>query len=276
VQTVDEKIFFFPGSKSRSLLGFLHKPRFSQRSTGIIFCHPFAEEKNQSHSVIVKTSRAFAEIGFPVLRFDMSGCGDSEGELGEVTLSDWQKDLTSAIEHMKKDANAKNYALWGLRLGAGLAMLHAAQDSNVSFLILWEPVLDFKKYMHHFLRRKISSQITDFQDEETNAGLTPINQLKEDGRINIIGYTITNTFYESFESASTQLINIEPKCSTLLLSISLLERPARQLKHFFDSLDLRELPVSLTHLNAEPFWDRYWRWECPEVTDYCVKWIDGL
>jgi len=41
-----EKIFFFSGSKNRKLLGFLHYADHSKKSIGIVYCHPFAEEKN--------------------------------------------------------------------------------------------------------------------------------------------------------------------------------------------------------------------------------------
>ena len=144
-------------------MAFLHLPPASMRSTGILFCHAFAEEKNQSHSVIVKASRSFAENGFPVFRFDMSGCGDSEGNLDEITLSDWQEDIVFAVDQLKKETNVKKYVLWGLSLGAGLAILQADHDNTVACMLLCEPVLDFNKFIHQFLRRVISTNIVSGQ-----------------------------------------------------------------------------------------------------------------
>ena len=60
MQAMMEKIFFFTGSGDRSLFGFLHHANVTANSIGIVYCHPFAEEKNMSHSVVVKSARIFA------------------------------------------------------------------------------------------------------------------------------------------------------------------------------------------------------------------------
>ena len=82
---VDEQLFFFEGSNERKLLGFLHQPINNCKETGIVYCHPFAEEKNCSHFVTARAAGEFARLGYPVLRFDFSGCGDSEGKGARVS-----------------------------------------------------------------------------------------------------------------------------------------------------------------------------------------------
>lgn len=42
---IQEEMFFFEGSKGRKLLGFLHLPDAESITAGIIYSHPFAEEK---------------------------------------------------------------------------------------------------------------------------------------------------------------------------------------------------------------------------------------
>ncbi len=161
MSVIEEEMFFFQGSNKRNLLGFMCMPKDRiAHNIGVVFCHPFAEEKNISHRVVVETAREIAANGIPVLLFDMSGTGDSEGSLHEVTVDDWQADIACAIKILKKNGGVENYALWGLRFGAGLSLIHADTINIVSFLILWQPVVSCKKYINLFLRNKIASQIS--------------------------------------------------------------------------------------------------------------------
>lgn len=272
---VEEKMFFFNGSRKRSLFGFLHLPLASPKHTCIIYCHPFAEEKNMSHSVVVKTSRELAKLGYPVLRFDLSGCGDSEGELDEVTIDDWQEDLSNAVNYIKTEEKITNYALWGLRSGCGIALLHAANNSDVSFLLLWQPVVDFKTYITQFFRWKISTQISYGRNNGTTVSMM-VKQIYDKGVVSVIGYPISKMFYKSFCKVDKQPFHFTALCPTLLLSISLMDQPSFVLEHYFNSLKSRGVQVQFRHLTSEPFWDRYWRYECDKVTKSTIKLIDDL
>lgn len=270
-----EKIFFFPGSSQRKLLGILYYPSSpGNHQTGIVYCHPFTEEKNMSHSVAVKACRAFSELGFPVLRFDMSGCGDSMGDFEEATVPSWMEDIGAAVEVIKHESGAQRIALFGLRLGGGLALLHAQNDANLPFLILWEPVLDFDHYIRQFLRRSIASQIVaNAADKTTVAGLE--RQLAEIGMVNVIGYSITRRLFDSICSVSRKPSQEIPSCPTLVLSISQMDKPSSQLCAYRDVLkSSANASVTFDHIRVDPFWDRYWRWECPEVIQRTMQWLE--
>jgi len=272
---VIEKMFYFSGSKKRALLGFLHQPVTTCHSTGIIFCHPFAEEKNTSHSVVAKTARSLAIRGYPVIRFDMSGCGDSEGELDEVSIEDWQEDLEIAVQCLKNETGVTEYALWGLRFGAGLALLHAAKRNDISFIINWQPVVDFTLYIKRFLRSKFSLDII----EKRNSGPSVsslVAQINEKGKLIVLGYPVTKNLYQSFIDISDKPSQFIPACPTLLLSISLMKKPTISLQNYFEFLKVNGASVQLKQINAEPFWDRYWRWECNEATQATLNWVGKL
>ena len=133
-----DKILFFDNSRGEKILGLLHTPKRSEKNLGIVYCHSFAEEKNRSHAIAVKTARAFATQGYPVLRFDLSGCGDSEGEWEKASIDDWIQDIASAVTYLKNSTHVTNIALWGLRLDGGLAYLYAKKHKEISLLILWQ------------------------------------------------------------------------------------------------------------------------------------------
>jgi len=272
-----EKIFFFPGGKGRRLLGLLHRPDpLHALKTGIVYCHPFAEEQNMAHSVAVKACRAFSRAGYPVLRFDMSGCGDSEGALDETDVSSWLEDIRSAVETLKRESGVQEAGLFGLRLGAGLALLYAERDGvSVPFLILWEPVLDFSVHIRQFLRRTIATQIVTSAANGMDVK-TLEQQLNGQGVAHVIGYPIAKGLFDSFCAVSRDPMNHKPRCRSLVLSISQMDKPSAQIVEYRDLHESDRTDVAFDHIRAEPFWDRYWRWECPEAIRRTEQWLlDG-
>ncbi|VAW34698.1 hypothetical protein MNBD_DELTA04-1627 [hydrothermal vent metagenome] len=271
---INEKVFFFSGSGNRNLFAFLHHAESVKNSIGVVYCHPFAEEKNMSHSIIVKAARMIAEEGFPVFRFDLSGCGDSEGDLDHSTVEDWRQDLDKAIEIFHQETGVSRYLLWGLRLGAGLALMREqySKDDEPAGLILWQPVLDFSLHIEQFLRRSISSQILK-KSNGLVSGMDAETEMRIYDTAHVIGYPITKHLYNSFNEIGDQPLTVTPSSPTLIVSVSLLDQPAVALKQHADRLRRSGTPVTLCHVSAEPFWDRYWQWECKNAAAVTLQWI---
>ncbi len=274
ISPLEEKAFFFSGSENRNLFGFLHYADSASTTTGIVYCHPFAEEKNMSHSVIVKTARMLAASGVPVFRFDLSGCGDSEGDFQFSSLEDWQQDLDAAIEVFRKETGVSQCLLWGLRLGAGFALLRQQCSNDIAGLILWQPVLDFSVHMNQFLRRAISSQIS--KGSEKTIGLDINDDLQRHGLTHVMGYPITKDLCDSFKSMGKQPANVVPSVPAFILSISLMDQPAFAIKKYAERLQNAGSSVTLQHVIAEPFWDRYWQWECQKTAEATLRWVQNI
>lgn len=226
-----------------------------------------------SHSAVVKAARMFTAAGFPVFRFDFSGCGDSEGDLHFTSLKDWQQDLDAAVKVFCEETGVSQCLLWGLRLGAGLALLRQQCDSDIAGLILWQPVLHFSAHIKQFLRREISAHISQ---GNKRPGLSPEDKLQRDGLVHIIGYPITKDFYEGFNRLGNRPVNVIPTVPVFMLSVSLTEQPSIVLKQYAEFLQEAGTPVILQHVTAEPFWDRYWQWECNKSAEATLQWLQGL
>lgn len=267
-------MFFFAGSKNRKLLGFLHCPDSASSSLGIVYCHPFAEEKNMSHRVMVKAARMFAGEGIPVFRFDFSGCGDSEGDLRFSSLEDWQQDLDIAIELFRKETGVSQCLLWGLRLGAGLALLRQQSGSNIAGLVLWQPVLDFAAHITQFRRRAISTQIS--KNRDVSVGQNVEDDVQCDVLTHVIGYPISKELWDSFNTMGNQPANVIPTVPTIILSISMMEQSGAVIKKYSERLKEEGSPITLQHVTAEPFWDRYWQWECKQSFDATLQWLQAV
>ena len=93
-----------------------------------------------SHRQFVLLARRLAAAGYPVLRFDYRGMGDSEGEARSFETVD--KDIETAIDSLKQACpELQGVVLWGLCDGAAASLLYcgARRDARVLGLCLLNP-----------------------------------------------------------------------------------------------------------------------------------------
>lgn len=267
-----EEMFFFKGG-CVDLLGFLHRPAHSTRTTAIVHCHPFAEEKNCSHAVTVKAARAFARQGFVVFRFDYSGCGDSGGEFSDFSLQDWIEDTNAAIAELKRRTRSQNVILWGTRLGAALALACARDRDDVAGLILWQPSFHFKDYIHQFIRQKL---VSDFSNKRQAVSLQALlHKVASGGAVQVYGYPISTLLYASFLAMDDAYPHPETPHPSYIATIS--NMPSAPLQLVRDSEWLMQNPASsCVHIVEEPFWDRYWRWDAVRTIEKTQAWLTKI
>ncbi|MBW8886699.1 MAG: alpha/beta hydrolase [Fibrobacteres bacterium] len=270
-----EEMFFFDGVGGKRLLGFFHPAAGPARRGGVVYCHPFAEEKNQSHAVIVRTARGLAAAGIPVLRFDFSGCGDSEGDLQDASAEDWVAEVGCAADWLRKRTGNARVGLWGLRAGANLAALYAAGRSDVAFAVLWQPLPDLKTCMTQFLRQKFSSELAAGNAEGFSVkGL--VKRLEAGETLDVMGYPVTRRLYESFATKTPPLSACEFPFPLCLAAITEADAPPDALKRMAEGLRASNRPAPLQHAREVPFWDRYWRWEAPSLPQLTSGWIASV
>jgi len=155
-----------------------------------------------------------------------------------------------------------------------LALLRQQAVNDIAGLILWQPVLNFSANIKQFMRRSISSQIAKGKKVDARPNLW--NDLQRYELASVIGYSITRNLYNGFISIGTQPENVVPSVPTFILSISLMEQPVVGLVKHVEHLRKADSPVVFQHVIAEPFWDRYWQWECKIATNATSKWLREL
>lgn len=134
--TEEAALFACAGDK---LLGILAKPAVSAE-TGVIVIVGGPQYRVGSHRQFVLLSRALAAAGYPVLRFDYRGMGDSEGQ--QRDFDSVSADIAAAIDVLQERMpSVKQVALWGLCDGASAALLYCFEthDPRVSGLCLLNP-----------------------------------------------------------------------------------------------------------------------------------------
>jgi len=118
--------FDFKNAQGRTLSARLDRPDGTPRAFAL-FAHCFTCDK--SSKAAVRISRALADLGVGVLRFDFTGLGESEGEFGGGFSADVE-DLLFAARHMAGHGCAPDLLI-GHSLG-GTAVLAAAAEIGSS------------------------------------------------------------------------------------------------------------------------------------------------
>ena len=122
-----------------TLAGILATPDVAA-STGVIVIVGGPQYRVGSHRQFVLLSRALVSAGYPVLRFDYRGMGDSTGAQRDFTMV--SADIAAAINTLQSRLpSVQRVALWGLCDGASAALLycHDTSDARVSGLCLLNP-----------------------------------------------------------------------------------------------------------------------------------------
>jgi dienelactone hydrolase len=149
-------------------VGWLHWPRRPRskdraRTPGVVLCSAIGRDEGCSHVTMRLLAEALAREGFPVLRYDHLGCGDSLDLPDDIdALPVWREGVDLAIEHLKQLTGVRSVVLGGFRFGASLAMLAA---NRADALILLAPILDGGRWTRELcLRAALGAAPADAED----------------------------------------------------------------------------------------------------------------
>ncbi len=140
------------------LVSILHAGK-RESSVGIVFVVGGPQYRVGSHRQFVLMARSLAEAGYPVLRFDYRGMGDSEGEPRSFDAID--EDLRSAVDRLCSEVpTLERVILLGLCDAASAIMIYAAKDDRVRGLILLNPWVrseqgEAKAYLKHYYLQRL-------------------------------------------------------------------------------------------------------------------------
>ena len=137
------------GAEGARLFGWLHLPApEARRGVGVVVCNPFGFEEVCAHRSLRQFAMALSAAGWPSLRFDHAGCGDSEGDEFEPDVpARWLAGVNAAIDTLKAAGGVQQVVLLGVRLGATLAALAGMGRDDVAGLVSIAPVVRGRGYI---------------------------------------------------------------------------------------------------------------------------------
>jgi pimeloyl-ACP methyl ester carboxylesterase len=98
----------------------------------LFFCHGLRSDKSGSYEG--RCARA-VDAGYTAVRFDVRGCGESDGAFVDATLSARLADLRAVLDYF----DPSDYALFGSSFGGTVAFHAAAADDRVTALAARAP-----------------------------------------------------------------------------------------------------------------------------------------
>jgi uncharacterized protein len=269
---VDEMPFFF-GDGGPALFGVLHRPAAGAAGrNGIVFCHPFGEEKLWTHRVFVTFARRLAAAGYTVLRFDHRANGDSEGVFGDTTLETARADVRTAMAELRKHTGPGDLTLLGLRLGATVASQVAEDSPGVNRLILWAPIVDGARYMQELLRINVLTQTASFKEVREDREQL-VARLRSGSTVNVDGYEMGLGMYESVSAVNMATGPHAFAGDCLIVQIDPQPKPAPEL----EKLAATYQRATVTRVQEDPFWKEIPRFyqDAPNLFAATIEWLEG-
>jgi exosortase A-associated hydrolase 2 len=268
-----EEPFFFTGPGDCRLFGVFHQPPSPDATKPVfVFCHPLGEEKLWSHRTFVSYARRLADAGYPVLRFDLRGNGDSEGRFQDLTVDVACADIECAMAEAKRRSGAADVSLLGLRFGATLATLVAGRVPALRHLVLWAPVTHGERYLQELLRINVMTQLATYKVvRQERADL--VAELQAGRSVNVDGYEMAWPLYESVAPLALGTAPLQYAGPTLVVQVDKQPRPSPDLQRLAEALPA----ATLAFAQEEPFWKEIAKFyqEAPALFQVTTEWLAG-
>jgi pimeloyl-ACP methyl ester carboxylesterase len=121
------------------LVATLTRPRAKSDHPILLLMNAGVVSRAGPHRFNVKLARAFAANGFPALRVDLSGLGDSPAGFGASDVgSQWVADLQAAMDAAEFATGTDRFLLFGICLGAGVGLAAARVDNRIVGCALYD------------------------------------------------------------------------------------------------------------------------------------------
>jgi pimeloyl-ACP methyl ester carboxylesterase len=124
----------------QGLAGILSTPRVARETAPhVVLVNAGIVHRVGPARLYVDIARSLAALGYPVLRFDLSGLGDSETVGGTSLIETAVSDVRTALDFLESTRKTRSFILCGLCAGAGYSCLTAFVDPRVAGVMLIEP-----------------------------------------------------------------------------------------------------------------------------------------
>jgi alpha-beta hydrolase superfamily lysophospholipase len=118
---------------------------------GVVVCNPFGYEALCAHRSLRHLAEEAAQRGFPALRFDYDGTGDSAGDdLDGDRWAAWLASVRGAVRELRARTGVRRVVLVGVRLGASIAAAAAADavdDADIAGVAMIAPIASGRPWL---------------------------------------------------------------------------------------------------------------------------------
>lgn len=135
-------------SGPQGIFAWVHLPANGLARGGVVCCPPLGAELNWGYPSMRLMADELAARGFAVVRFDYAGSGHAAGDL---TAAWPEGGLTASLDQavsVLRSTGATRLSLVGARLGGTIATTWACEHGGIDDLVLWDPSISGKVFLH--------------------------------------------------------------------------------------------------------------------------------
>lgn len=149
-----------------NLVGIVHVPEVARSGKpAFIFVSAGMLHRTGPYGFYTQAARELANMGFHVLRFDLSGIGDSEHQNNDLDFSEQsQQDIAAAIDLLCDSYKCETIISAGLCSGADDSIIAANRDERIKALFLLDgpgfrtPRFSLNRLIYHYPQRLLNKQ----------------------------------------------------------------------------------------------------------------------
>jgi uncharacterized protein len=261
-QPVAQSAEFVPTSGGSNRFRLVSEPAHRAARGTVVFVHAFAEEMNKSRRMAARMARLMAGDGWRVVQRDLCGCGDSAGDFGDATWSDWLDDVEDELSQAATD---KPILLWCERAGTLLTARVLDRHPDIN-LLLWQPVISGAQHLQQFLRLHTGARIVE--SAKSTDGLTPMQRLRGGEMVEVAGYLLRPALASGMEQATFDL-PASYSGHVLWLEVSQHEIPqlSSLASRTIERWRARGIAVQAEAVEGPPFWQTQEIEDCPPLLE---------
>lgn len=236
---------FFFGKSDKPLFGICHPPLGERaRSCGVVICHPIGEEYIHGYRALRQLAYQLSRAGFPVLRFDYYGCGDSAGDAREASLQQWLDDVATAIDEIKRRERLSKVCLIGARLGGTLSFMAGLQDNALEAMVLWDPIVNGQSYLDYLMEQQ--------QEWMRERSLEGKSKKRMNGVLEVMGFPINPQLEGDIQRVN--LLTAHSCAAKYVLLVDTVQpQSSLELRDRFTALDSK---LEYQHISVPRVWGR--------------------
>lgn len=144
-----ENKIYYPTFNNKKICGILNS--IVPNKEIVIICHARTSSKDSRPTTMI--ANYLTQKSINNFRFDFIGCGESDGDYNDYTVSNMILNLNHTLS-MLKEKGFEKFILAGCSMGARIISLVNEKDFNIEKLILWYPALDYGRGIFNFPSKK--------------------------------------------------------------------------------------------------------------------------
>jgi alpha/beta superfamily hydrolase len=223
----------------------LSRPLGAPQDLGFVVCPSFGPEHTQLNGLEVWVARAMAAAGFPVLRYQSQGYGDSEGSRDAIGPISHLADAADAVGVLSERLDGAPVATIGGLFGAMVAAL-TADRLELAGVAMWEPAVDGTRYAERLLRNLALQDMAAARNQErSRPPLTALRERLDSGGVDAQGFLFTKRAYDELASMSLARDLGAFNGASLVLSVSRSGRPSTAASALHEQLERGGGPATL-------------------------------